>query len=445
MEDHFSWSDNIRAAFSSCLPCLRTSHSDTDSLVQYDDNTYGNGTRGVPRARPNELEGLLADVGDTDTEAETLSLHSNIGNGDRRRKKKKRELKKISFFGWNLFGRPPIYLPDNDGEEDELLRRRRGRRKAMTLLSSSSHSTLDSDAAPLDPAEIENLQISSAQLDERAAAVEAEDIRLKEERRQLRRERKELEKVARALALAGGAAGSRFKEGFEGFPSSGAGSNIHNITSPSQDAPPPQSPPQSGTSDGGFGSIATFFKGEPTTADADLDDADLGGQLYARQTTAGSSNGSDSRSRSSASQSNIDQSTRYNHNNLTPQQLLPLPHMVPLPHSSRSDLDPREPARKTKSSELKSKSRSSASHSSKRSSTSTSQSPSLPSPVGPSFPLSPAIVLPHSSLSLSLPREEFEGFPMDSGESLGFPSSGIGGGRGKGREMGVFLADRGNA
>jgi hypothetical protein len=69
----------------------------------------------------------------------------------------------------------------------------------------------------------------------------------------------------------------------------------------------------------------------------------------------------------------------------------------------------------------------------------------LPSPVGTSFPISPGVVLPHSPLSLSGPREEFEGFPIDNGGAFGFPSPGIGGVRSKSRDMGAFLADRGNA
>lgn len=439
MEDHFSWSDSMRAAFSSCLPCLRSS-PESDSWAQNDSsssNTFG-GTRGIRRARSNELEGLLADAGDTDTEAETVSLHSNIGAGERRRRKKK-GLKTITIFGWNLFGKPPIQLPDDD-EED--LRRQRPRRKPTSASGTLSSSTLDSDAAPLDLAAIDQLQISSAQLDERTAAAEAEDKRLKEERRQLRKERKELQKAAKAIALA--AEGGLGSEGeFQGFPGSGPSTYRH-IPSPFQEAakiPPPAQPPRSGTKDS-FGGIASFFTSEPATADPDSDDADLGGQLYARRTTSGNSNGSDSRSRTSASQSNPDQSARYNHHYLNP---LPSPHLVPLPRSSRSDSisSPNEyqQPRKKKTS----KSRSSASHSSKTSLSSTSQSPSLASPIHTSFPASPTVALPHSPLSLSAPREEFEGFPMDSSEGLGFPSAGFGGGRSKGREMGAFLADRGDA
>lgn len=435
MEDHFSWSDSVQAAFS-CLPCIRTP-SDSDSLNQNDDSPSGSfgGTRGVRRARANELEGLLADAGDTDTEAETMSLHSNIGSGERRRKKK-RGFKKITVFGWNLFGKPPIQLPDDD--DDALLRRHNRKPATPTTLSSA---TLDSDAAQLDSEAIEQLQISSAQLDARAAAAEAEDKRLKEERRQLRRERKELQRAAKALALAAEGANAFEGANFDGFP----GSTYRNIPSPFQNvqpqAPPQQlsPPPLKSKANEGFG-IAAYFTGQPAAADPDSDDADLGGQLYARRATSGNSNGSDSRSRTSASVSNPDQSgPRYNH--YTSQ---PAPHQVPLPRSSHSDAISAgysEPPRKTKSS----RSKSNKSQSSKRSS-STSQSISVASPLDTSFPASPAVALPHSPFngSMSVPREEFEGFPMDGGEGLGFPSAGFGGGRGKARDMGAFLADRGD-
>lgn len=374
------------------------------------------------RARPNELEGLLADSGDTDTEAETMSLHSNFGAAERRRRKR-RGVKTITIFGWNLFGRPPIHLPDD--EEDALLTSRRT--LAQNKPGALSSSTLDSDAAPLDTAAIEHMQITSAQLDERAAAVEAESKRLKEERRQLRRERRELQKMAQALTLAAAEGSTGVEEGSEGH---------RHTTSLLQDHPPSPPPPptHSGISNG-LGGIVAFFKGNPSDTEPDSDEADLGGHIYARRATSMHSNGSDSRSRTSASMSNPDQSTQYNHH----YQSSP----VPLPHSAHSDLTSNadEPPRKAKSS----KSKSSKSHSSNRSLSSTSQSPSLPSPIHTSFLPSPAVVLPHSPLSLSAPLQEFEGYPADGGASSGFPSAGLGGGRSKGRDMGAFLAHRGNS
>jgi len=222
-------------------------------------------------------------------------------------------------------------------------------------------------------------------------------------------------------------------EGFEGFPGSGAPTYRH-IPSPYQNTSPSSPPPTQPSISNGLGGIATFFKGDSSIAEPDSDEADLGGHIYSRRAASGNSNGSDSRSRTSASLSNPDQSAQYNHHYLSSQSS---PYVVP--HSSHSDLThaTSEPPRKAKS-------KSSKSHSSKRSS-STSQSPSLPSPAQISFPTSPSVALPHSPLSLSTPLQEFEGFPMDSGESSRFPSVGFGGGRSKGRDMGAFLADRGNA
>lgn len=50
----------------------------------------------IRRARADELEGLLADTPDTDTEAERMSLHSNPGRGKKRSKRKRESRKKIS-------------------------------------------------------------------------------------------------------------------------------------------------------------------------------------------------------------------------------------------------------------------------------------------------------------------------------------------------------------
>ena len=426
IEDHFSWSDSLRAAISSCLPCLQ---STSDAEPNSNGNGIGNafiGARGVPRARLNELEGLLADAGGSDNEAETLSLHSNIGVGEQRRRKK-RSLKKISFFGWNLFGTPPIKLPPD--EEGTLPRR--SRHTPPTL----SSSTLDSDAAPLDPSAIENLRISSAELDARAAAADEEDRRLKEERKQLRREKKELQRAARALALAAEGQ-SQSQSRYESHSDTQYQQIPFPFRQPSDKpthAPPAPSAP--GRRDGGLAAIAAYFTGGNSTADsdADSDNADLDGQLFARKAASpsNSNGGSDSRSRTSASQSYLDR-LGYNLN----QQLLP--HQVPLPRSVRSGSisnrsDPIVRPRKKQSSESKS--------TSSRRSDLTSQSPSLVSPIHTSFGLtSPGVASPLSH------EEEFEGFPTDSGEGLGgFPSVGLGVARGKGRETGAFLADRGTA
>lgn len=202
---HFSWSDSIHAALSSCLPCLQSSddHHDNDQQEQFGARQR-NGLSFVvppPRARPDELEGLLADSDSPD--AETLSLHSNIGD-ERRRKKRRKPRKGITLFGYNLFGKPPIHLPDSDDEDTASSRRSR----------TISTSTLDSDAAPLDASVLDEQAV--ARLAAATAAAEEEQRKAKEERRRLRRERRELKRMALAMAMN---MHQQHGEGeFEGFP-----------------------------------------------------------------------------------------------------------------------------------------------------------------------------------------------------------------------------------
>ncbi|KAK0458851.1 uncharacterized protein EV420DRAFT_335625 [Desarmillaria tabescens] len=309
--DSFSWSDSFRAAFSACMPCLAREVHD------HDDPTNS----GYQRL-PQNLEHLLQDPG-TDTEAETLSLHSNIGDNNRRRKRK-RHSRRITFFGFNLFGKPPIHLDED--EEDNTLRRSR------TSMSRTSSTGFDSDAAPLDSAAIDSM--TPEQLQERARVAEEEERRAKEERRKRRRERKEMKRLAQALA-----AGSVDGEEFEGFQGSGSATGEYpHIPSP--------------------GFYHTLPPSHPD-ADTEADDgADLDGGMYiSRREHHSSSGGSDSRLTSSDASSQI----RYHS-----QQLGPTAHLPSLTPSSL-------PVKK------KSKSKS-------RSSGTSSQSPSLASPVGHSFP-----------------------------------------------------------
>ena len=194
--ERFSWTDNLRAAFAPCLACLQPQQRDDedDERQQYNHHHTARGPDYVPRARADELEGLLQDTDD----AETLSLHSNIGRDDSRRRKRRRPRKGIKLFGFDLFGKPPIQLPDDD---DDDLRAPRSR--------TISSSTMDSDAAPLDPSTIE--QLSAARAAEGAAQREAERL-AKEERRRRRREKKAAREAALALAL------DRSQDEFEGFP-----------------------------------------------------------------------------------------------------------------------------------------------------------------------------------------------------------------------------------
>ncbi|EJD51000.1 hypothetical protein AURDEDRAFT_112057 [Auricularia subglabra TFB-10046 SS5] len=257
--DSFSWSDALRA----CLPCLARPAIELDD--ELDDEQQQQQASRAPRASLSareELERLL----ETDDEAETLSLHSNLG-GQRRAKKRGRG-KHISLFGFSLFGRRTggIALADSDDEEAGAPRRAHPRR---------SSSTLDSDAAPIDDSAIENLSWD--------AAREAEE-RERAERRAARRHRKEMKRAAAALAAGVG------EDEFEGFPGSGA----YLPPAHSQDfgafvqapTPPPSEPPYQ----------------QPQHAQVssnDDDEADFGAELYTRKTGSSVRSGSDARSSSS--------------------------------------------------------------------------------------------------------------------------------------------------
>ena len=365
----FSWSDSLKAALAPCLSCLNfashTHHSDRPSSRN--------------SSRP-DLDRLLQDV-DTDTEAETLSLHSNIGDSRRKRKKKRGPPKSITLFGYNLFGKPAIRLEGNDDLTAATISPAGGRSSSNPVKKSISTSTLDSDAAPLDPSTI--AQLSTAQ--HPSSDPNEEELRRKEERRRRRRERKERKE---ALARAMGQADPEF----EGFPGSGPG------------VPAPSSPRE-------------FVLVSPMSPNDELvEDADFDAMAYnTRRPTGSARSESDSRSRTSASMSNPD-SSYYNHHYSSHQP-------APIPAPSTQRLNPLDvPQKKRKSSRSKG--------SSKSSSSKTSQSHSIRSPVEPTFPSQPIIVKP-----------DFEGFPSDGT----FPSTGFGGGRmsRKNSEMGVFLARRG--
>ena len=181
----FSWSDSVYAVLAPCLSCLRTRR-------EADDEDHG--PHFIPRARPDELEGLLADTDD----AETLSLHSTVGdhNGRRRKRRAESSHKGVKLFGFYLFGRPPIHLPD-DEESAESGARHSARRIERTRTISAS--TLDSDASPLDASTIDEL--TAARVAERIAQQREAERLAKEERRRQRRERIEAKRAALALAL----------------------------------------------------------------------------------------------------------------------------------------------------------------------------------------------------------------------------------------------------
>ena len=357
----FSWTDSIHAAFSTCFPCFSNSRyalssPSDDSLIGQGYNPHDPTVNRVQRARTDELQGLLADADtlDTDTEAERMSLHSNPGLGTNRKKRTKRKKgKKITFFGYDLFGKPvppPIRLPD----EDHLGIESHTRSRTHSQRSTISASTLDSDAAPLelDPATI--ARISELELAQRAAqAIEAE--RLKQERHQKRKEKK---RMAKALALA-----HADPSEFEGF--QGSGGDLPPVYSYSESETPSQDREHDG-----YGPFvrAPYREGDD---DAEADAADFDGALYTRKRSdgqSGSRSGSDSRSRTSASRAQTD---AHRHDLLTALS----PPTSPLADNHKSSLS--SSSDKVQStSKPKSKSKSSAT-----SSTQSESTPSLPPPT----------------------------------------------------------------
>ncbi|KAK7685043.1 hypothetical protein QCA50_011879 [Cerrena zonata] len=363
--DNFSWSDSVQAVFGSCLSCMGQSPRH-DSNNEHDNDN--NAT--LSRSRLDELEGLLADSDD----AETMSLHSNLGDRDRSRRKR-RQRKGIKVFGYDLFGRPPIHLPDDENEDMSSSRRREQAPEAQRTRTISS-STLDSDASPLDASTIEELTAARAA---ESAAKEEEERRAKEERRQKRRERKELKRAALALAMS--------REGdFEGFQGSG-GSAHGNIPSPFRTSTVDSSDISSPRVQEDFGPFEQSQVHENPDDDAIDGAADFGAESYTRPRPNGTSgSGSDSRSRTSASNSNPD-SARYNHHYLS-QQPIPSPHML----SNAPPSEMSTPPPKKKKSKRDKQSRLSVS--------TTSQSASLasPPPQQASFPFVAASEADHPGI-----------------------------------------------
>jgi len=208
--DSFSWSDSFRATLGSCLPCLSRSIDSDDELDQQ-------AGRGGPRSAREELERLL-DEPMTDHEAETMSLHSNVG-GVRRKKHKRKTHKRIRIFGVDLFGRRPVPAEEDEGGAEGPIRGSRAR--------TISTSTLDSDAAPLADDAINDFTARAQRrwapdvTDEQLAAEEgAERRRLEMEGRRARRtERRELKR----LAEMGNFNNHQNLDEFEGFVGSGSG------------------------------------------------------------------------------------------------------------------------------------------------------------------------------------------------------------------------------
>lgn len=487
MASSFSWSDTVQIAFGSCLPCLKNTPSSEE-----EPQNQNPAINRIPRARPDELQGLLADP-DTDVEAERLSLHSNPGRQRNRNRKKRRakqndgNRRRITLFGYDLFGHaapPPIQLPDDADDAlypDSEARRRGIARPKSVATAHSTASTLDSDAAPLDSEAIAAMSSPTAieAAVQAAAEGEAQRLKEKEERRKRRREKKELKRVAEALARQG-VVGDGEGEDFEGFQGSGATNpgypRIPNMFSgtlgPTSDSGS-GSAFSSSTRDG-FGNFVSAPAPPPgpyipPTQDDEEEAADLDGGTYARRPPrAGpgaerSGGGSDSRSRTSASMSDRAHQFPDPRNVLTHLQTQArTPSRLSSPSQPQFQPELGEQQKKQSKKSKSASSRTTRSHSS----TTTSQSPSLASPSLSAFPaevqevVSPSTVeqgqgffdLEDEQLPVrndaSAPQADVPKvsavFPSTRIGGGGFPMTGFGGGGArKARDFGAFLARRG--
>ncbi|TEB29802.1 hypothetical protein FA13DRAFT_595889 [Coprinellus micaceus] len=171
----------------------------------------------------DELQGLLAShSSSSEDDAERVSMHSNFG---RNRRKKRKEKKKITLFGFDLFGatkrkaKPaPITLGEEDdaiyssalpdhtrrgGDDDDAGGSRRsgedpsGSTPSLGTIHTSATFDADSDAAPLSASVIDGLSFSPRALELLTQSALLEEQRLlqakseKEERRRKRREKRE--------------------------------------------------------------------------------------------------------------------------------------------------------------------------------------------------------------------------------------------------------------
>ena len=115
------------------------------------------------------------------------------------------------MFGFDLFGRPPIQLSDDDVDDAlSFLRHCRGSGDTSTPTprTTLTTQTFDSDATQLDISTIQKISVS------KATEVEAKGLEEKEARRQRRKARKEMRRLEEAGVVGDG-------EEFKGFQESG--------------------------------------------------------------------------------------------------------------------------------------------------------------------------------------------------------------------------------
>ncbi|KAF8122893.1 hypothetical protein EV363DRAFT_1358578 [Boletus edulis] len=278
----FSYTDNVRAAFASCLPCFTTSPSESTSnsppnaantsLLSEPRSTSTGAIR--PSSSSNDLEHLLRDP-----DSDGISLHSNLGAAAHRRARRRRRPKfSMTLFGYTLFGRPPIYLADDEEDDPHGMSSRAGEGTNYQFVP-------DHYAA-----------LAAERESERQRLAAEEEARRKAERR------------AQAAALMSLTDVDTF-EGFQGSGMVPTSLSFHQAGHVIPDRPGPD--------------------GSNASHSSDVDDADLGGELYARKkkpSGALSGSGSDSRSRTSASFSAGDTSHIQNASTHVTHQFIPYPH-----------------------------------------------------------------------------------------------------------------------
>lgn len=327
----FSYTDSVRAALASCLPCFTTLRSKSTLNPSLTETLSEPRSTGIGPSSSADLEHLLHDP-----DSDALSLHSNLGAAVRRRARHRRRPRfSLTLFGYTLFGRPPIYLSD---DEDDSPSEGGGRARALITASSS---TLDSDAAPLDAGTIERLTSPdhyaalAAQREHERQRLEAEEAaHRKAERRARRQERKARAKVEAFVSHSGASPRPDMDmDTFEGFQGSGDGIAPTSFLSHQAVRFVPDHPDLDGPSRDG--DVNGSHSG-------DTDDADLGGEFYTQKKkspAALSASGSDSRSRTSASFSGGDASHTYNFPIHTTHQSVSYPHTemrLPAPAKKKS-------------------------------------------------------------------------------------------------------------
>ncbi|KAJ7446620.1 hypothetical protein FB451DRAFT_1567827 [Mycena latifolia] len=280
--DNPSWNDTLRASLAACLPCLARPTADSDD-TENDDRVPGPGeaSYAIRRARADELEGLLADAddGDAAADADAISLHSHLGPRGRRRAPP-RTPRHIALWGFNLFGSGRgrgVQLPaDGDGAADPLHRTGPAGTGTADPLQRSGSARSAEDAQPLDDADIE--------------------------RRARRRARKEMRRLAKAVAQQDADAAD-FAAGAGGSPLTP--SAHRGMPAPFLPAPAPLPPAPSADA------LARM------QAQDDDDAADLDGGAYARLAPRGPGGGTGG-SRSSGRSSNSGSGAGYERGSSAP-------------------------------------------------------------------------------------------------------------------------------